>query len=696
MNRVACRLIFSLSFFFLLGHASVEPVIQNYNQSLVRILSVDHLGKILAAGHDQGQINIWDINTGMLLHSLQLDFFNSLAINNQANILAVGQDSNIRILNLKTGKTEKLIQPDAGPIRALRIDASGRYIYSLHEDSLKKWQILNRSLIKSTSITFKNFGPAAFSSDGKYLLAENFGEIIIWDINADKVRTKTIRDNILVNSLTYIDGEVMAITDYSKITKIKNNASFNAVNSSRFVIASNPQGDFFYTGNGDGTISIFSLDQNKELAKLYTNGKDSLAITKEGYYIGKGLMSKHIQFIDAEAEMYNYSAFSNLFNNQQQVAAALGGKSVAPIDSKQIQITLQHIKNKASQKIKLASVNDFIGPRIIITYPLSQDLKVVERISKITVTGQAKDLDGIRKVLINNKYAKLSKDGHFSLSIDLNPGNNNILVNAYDLLNNPTKTTINVYHENIVVSDSENGNYYALVIGNNKFKYIPDLLTAVNDAQKISDVLEERYGFETTTLLNATRSDILGSLNMFRKKLRKEDHFMLYYAGHGVYDKDASKAYWLPVDAKSDDDTNWIIVDTFTANIKRMNAKHILVVADSCYSGTLVRSVIMDMKNKEDRDIYLRKMRRKPSRTLMSSGGNEPVTDGGGMGHSVFALAILDALQQMKQKVFTMEELFYDQVKERVAGNSNQTPEYNVIRNSGHDGGDFVMRVIDK
>jgi len=84
-------------------------------------------------------------------------------------------------------------------------------------------------------------------------------------------------------------------------------------------------------------------------------------------------------------------------------------------------------------------------------------------------------------------------------------------------------------------------------------------------------------------------------------------------------------------------------------------------------------------------------MKRKSSRTLLASGGDEPVSDTGGKGHSVFAAAFIDGLKEMEQKVFTAEELYYEHVKERVAGNAEQTPEYNIIRNSGHSGGDFLF-----
>jgi len=88
---------------------------------------------------------------------------------------------------------------------------------------------------------------------------------------------------------------------------------------------------------------------------------------------------------------------------------------------------------------------------------------------------------------------------------------------------------------------------------------------------------------------------------------------------------------------------------------------------------------------------YLGKMFEKASRTLIASGGNEPVSDGGGSGHSIFAQAFIEALKNPGLQAFTAEQLFRDHIKERVAGSSSQVPEYKVIQDSGHAGGDFVF-----
>ena len=63
--------------------------------------------------------------------------------------------------------------------------------------------------------------------------------------------------------------------------------------------------------------------------------------------------------------------------------------------------------------------------------------------------------------------------------------------------------------------------------------------------------------------------------------------------------------------------------------------------------------------------------------------------DGGGGKHSVFAKAFIGALRE-NDAVLDGQSLF-DRVKRPVVLNANQTPRYADIRNSGHDGGDFLF-----
>ena len=240
------------------------------------------------------------------------------------------------------------------------------------------------------------------------------------------------------------------------------------------------------------------------------------------------------------------------------------------------------------------------------------------------------------------------------------------------------------------VASDLNGHYFALVIGINNYKHLPKLTTAAPDAQALATLLHDQYGFETTVLLDATRDQITKALNDYRHNLDENASLLIYYAGHGIYDKEADKAYWLPVDADSDDTSHWIMADEITTEVKVIPARHILIVADSCYSGGMTREVAPSFSQQE-RERYLEKMVLGKSRTLMSSGGLEPVSDAGGGSHSVFTGSLLQALTSTSDSVFSAGGVFSQYIQVSVAGRSEQTPQYVPVRNSGHDFGDFVF-----
>ena len=145
----------------------------------------------------------------------------------------------------------------------------------------------------------------------------------------------------------------------------------------------------------------------------------------------------------------------------------------------------------------------------------------------------------------------------------------------------------------------------------------------------------------------------------------------------------------MPVDAEEDTQANWIAITTVTRTTRAMSAKHVMVVADSCHSGTLTRGVAVSIKTGSERAVELERLAGKRSRTALVSGGLEPVADGGGDGHSVFARAFLTALGENRE-IMDGQQLF-TKIRRPVVVRANQTPEYSDMRLANHEGGDFLF-----
>ncbi|MGI9294228.1 MAG: caspase family protein [Pseudomonadales bacterium] len=231
------------------------------------------------------------------------------------------------------------------------------------------------------------------------------------------------------------------------------------------------------------------------------------------------------------------------------------------------------------------------------------------------------------------------------------------------------------------------GRYRALVIGNNRYREFPKLQTPLADAKAVAKLLESDYGFSVTRLTNASRYKVLKALGQLRKELKAEDNLLVYYAGHGYLDETTRRGYWLPVDAERDNSANWISTDDIADMLAGAAAEHAIVIADSCFSGTLTRAG--PTLNRDERNALLQRLASKRSRTVLTSGGLEPVLDDGDGQHSIFARVFLDVLTE-NQGVLEAERLFMS-LRDRVAVNADQTPQYAPIRKAGHAGGDFIF-----
>jgi uncharacterized caspase-like protein len=243
-------------------------------------------------------------------------------------------------------------------------------------------------------------------------------------------------------------------------------------------------------------------------------------------------------------------------------------------------------------------------------------------------------------------------------------------------------------------SPLELGTYHALLIGINDYQhpdFAPKLRTAVNDVQTLARLVIDDYGFKNVKLLldrQATRAGILRALAEFRDMpLGPADNFLIYYAGHGHQRADTQDGFWLPADATADEFT-WISVADIRRILKSVKAKHTLLVSDSCFSGSLSRSIV----NLPTHDRFLREVFLKDSYQVISSGGLEPVADGGRNGLSLFAYSFITYLQQQGRSYVTAGQLYAD-VAPLVANasGSRQTPEHGKIPDTFDQNGQFIF-----
>ncbi|MDY6946545.1 MAG: caspase family protein [Pseudomonadota bacterium] len=245
--------------------------------------------------------------------------------------------------------------------------------------------------------------------------------------------------------------------------------------------------------------------------------------------------------------------------------------------------------------------------------------------------------------------------------------------------------------------NDSSGTYHALVIGNSLYHYMESLDTPANDAKVIAQLLRERYGFNVQLLLDATREQIMMALHEAKRTLTPQDNLLIYYAGHGDVDTTSGRAFWLGVEADRDTRSGWLEADHIRAKIKEMSAKHVLLVADSCFSGAITHPKTTTI-GRGLNETRLRVQWNRRARMVLTSGEITPVADSAGDAtHSVFARYFIQILRQ-NDNVMSGEMLSHELAGRMLAqpiqvgqNGQRQRPTYSTLQDANHDIGDFFF-----
>jgi hypothetical protein len=230
------------------------------------------------------------------------------------------------------------------------------------------------------------------------------------------------------------------------------------------------------------------------------------------------------------------------------------------------------------------------------------------------------------------------------------------------------------------------GKFYALIIGINDYKdsQINSLDKPIRDAEMFYNTITVRYTFNSENvkiLRNATMAEMVEALDYYADIVHPEDNFLIFYAGHGVYDKESDIGFWLPSDAKKSSKVAWFRNSTLRDYLKEIKSKHTLLISDACFAGSILKT----RTGFTDASLAINKLYDLPSRKAMTSGTLTEVPD-----QSAFIKYLINRLLNNSEKYLSAEQL-YSNIRIPVINNSNVVPQFGVIQEVGDEGGDFIF-----
>ena len=259
-----------------------------------------------------------------------------------------------------------------------------------------------------------------------------------------------------------------------------------------------------------------------------------------------------------------------------------------------------------------------------------------------------------------------------------------VTIHIDNLTENPTSE-----RRQITKTNSEplvGGKFYALLIGVDDYSdpVIPSLDMPIKDATKFMNCITTYYTFEKENirfLPNATMADMIDALDYYARIVKPQDNFLVFYAGHGLWDKDSEIGYWLPSDASMNSKLAWFRNSTLRDYLREIKSQHTLLISDACFAGSIFKS----RGAFSNADIATSELYKLPSRKGMTSGTLTEVPD-----RSAFLEYLVKRLVENQEKFLSSEQLF-SSFRIAVINNSSVVPQFGVITDVGDEGGDFIF-----
>jgi filamentous hemagglutinin family protein len=231
----------------------------------------------------------------------------------------------------------------------------------------------------------------------------------------------------------------------------------------------------------------------------------------------------------------------------------------------------------------------------------------------------------------------------------------------------------------------------AVVVAINNYKdgAIPPLESAIPDGEAIGKLMASNLGYDVRVIRDGSKADIVKSLNAVGREVGPNDSVTVYYAGHGYQMPDKAgkpgEGYWIPADAKATSPDNWISNSDVSKLLANIPAKQVMLVSDSCYSGAFTKEQKVTTASNDPQKLLANR-----SVVVMSSGGEEPVSDEGKDGHSIFAWSLMQTLKGVDK--FETGGQLYEGIRKTVIDEFPQVPQYGAATSAGHvAGGDYLF-----
>ncbi|CAN5384927.1 hypothetical protein BH10BAC4_BH10BAC4_01710 [soil metagenome] len=611
-------------------------------------------GKTMLTGGGDGKIILWNAKTGDSIQTIQSYQHPIFAIHfNEDETQAVSSswDGTMKIHDLKNGKRLQLFDfQKEGSAYNILWAKNDLYLITSHGNALKMWEVDTQTPVRDFIGHQELITSLHLNNDQNTILSSSEdGSIRLWDINTGLLKNKFKTPGGVHMAIFSNDGRFVYSGGSDRIIRVWDLVTssvartFEGHKGEVTSLVLSPDGKMLISLSLDGATKFWDLTSGKEFFEHIHFGENEWMVKNpDGYFNGTQDARQYIHFVDG-MKTYSADQFFEEFYRPELLPKIFQNRGGNDDPKKGIQGMLQ---KSPPPSVKVAVVPT--------SEPGTADVYV-----KITDNGAGvnnlKLFHNGKSIPINSSELKLpngkNQTATYRHVINLIGGNNTIAASAIN------KDRIESDAHSVELFSEHSGKTstcYVLAVGINQYKNPKMVLNyAKPDAESFGKMMEDHGSqlYKNLELHNlfdadATRENILKVLDELASKIRQEDVFIFYYAGHGSMVDD--QFFFIPTGSSRLYDFSSLQKDAIEASLiqekfKNISALKQLIVMDACQSGGSVE-LLANRGAAEEKAIA--QLSRSAGIHVMASAGSEQfAAEFAELGHGLFTYLLIKALQ---------------------------------------------------